>query len=43
MRAFMKEFYSPGNIQSLCNKIATFSQYPTETISEAFECFIEYT
>jgi hypothetical protein len=27
----------------LRNKIATFAQYPTETISEAFECFNEYT
>jgi hypothetical protein len=43
MRAFMKEYYSPGKTQSLCNKIATFAQYPTETISEAFECFNEYT
>jgi hypothetical protein len=39
----MKEYYSPGKTQSLCNKIATFAQYPTETISEAFECFNEYT
>jgi hypothetical protein len=29
MRAFMKEYYSPGKTQSLRNKIATFSQYPT--------------
>jgi hypothetical protein len=43
MRAFMKEYYSPGKTQSLCNKIATFAQYPTETISEAFERFNEYT
>jgi hypothetical protein len=43
MRAFMKEYYSPGKTQSLCNKIATFAQYPTKTISEAFECFNEYT
>jgi hypothetical protein len=35
--------YSPGQTQSLRNKIATFAQYPTETISEAFECFNEYT
>jgi hypothetical protein len=41
MRAFMKEYYSPGKTQSLRNKIATFSQYPTETISEAFERFNE--
>jgi hypothetical protein len=27
----------------LHHKIATFSQYPTETISEAFERFNEYT
>jgi hypothetical protein len=27
----------------LCNKIATFAQYPTETISEAFERFNKYT
>jgi hypothetical protein len=32
MRAFMKEYYSPGKTQSLHNKIATFAQYPTETI-----------
>jgi hypothetical protein len=43
MKAFMKEYYSPGKTQSLRNKIATFSQYPTETISEAFERFNEYT
>jgi hypothetical protein len=43
MRAFMKEYYSPGKSQSLRNKIATFVQYPTKTISEAFERFNEYT
>jgi hypothetical protein len=43
MRAFIKEYYSPGKTQSLHNKIATFAQYPTETISEAFKCFNEYT
>jgi hypothetical protein len=43
MRAFMKEYYSSGKTQSLRNKITTFAQYPTETISEAFECFNEYT
>jgi hypothetical protein len=43
MKAFMKEYYSPGKTQSLRNKIATFVQYPTETISKAFECFNEYT
>jgi hypothetical protein len=43
MRAFVKEYYSPGKTQSLRNKIATFAQYPTETISEAFERFNEYT
>jgi hypothetical protein len=43
MMAFMKEYYSPGKTQSLHNKIATFAQYPTETISEAFERFNEYT
>jgi hypothetical protein len=43
MRAFMKEYYSPGKTQSLRNKIATFAQYPTETISEAFERSNEYT
>jgi hypothetical protein len=43
MKAFMKEYYSLGKTQSLRNKIATFVQYPTETISEAFECFNEYT
>jgi hypothetical protein len=42
MKAFMKEYYSPGQTQSLRNKIATFVQYPTETISEAFERFNEY-
>jgi hypothetical protein len=42
MRAFMKEYYSPGKTQSSRNKIATFAQYPTETISEAFERFNEY-
>jgi hypothetical protein len=42
MRAFMKEYYSPGKTQSLRNKIAIFAQYPTETISEAFERFNEY-
>jgi hypothetical protein len=43
MRAFIKEYYSPGKTQSLRNKIATFAQYPMETISEAFERFTEYT
>jgi hypothetical protein len=43
MRALIKEYYSPGKTQSLRNKIATFVQYPTETISEAFERFNEYT
>jgi hypothetical protein len=43
MRAFIKEYYSPGKTQSLRNKIATFAQYPTETISKAFERFNEYT
>jgi hypothetical protein len=43
MKAFMKEYYSLGKTQSLRNKIATFAQYPTETISEAFERFNEYT
>jgi hypothetical protein len=43
MKAFMKEYYSPGKTQSLRNKIATFSQYPTETVSESFERFNEYT
>jgi hypothetical protein len=43
MRAFIKEYFSPGKTQSLRNKIATFAQYPTETISEAFERFNEYT
>jgi hypothetical protein len=43
MRAFMKEYYTPGKTQSLHNKIATFAQYPTETISKAFNCFNEYT
>jgi hypothetical protein len=39
----MKEYYSLGKTQSLCNKIANFAQYPTKTISEAFERFNEYT
>jgi hypothetical protein len=43
MRAFMKEYYSLGKTQNLRNKIATFAQYPTETISKAFERFNEYT
>jgi hypothetical protein len=43
MRAFIKEYYSLGKTQSLRNRIATFSQYPTETISEAFKSFNEYT
>jgi hypothetical protein len=43
MKAFMKEYYSPGKTQSLRNKIVTFVQYPTDTISEAFEHFNEYT
>jgi hypothetical protein len=43
MRAFMKEYYSPGKTQSLHNKIATFAQYHTETISKAFGRFNEYT
>jgi hypothetical protein len=33
----------PGKTQSFRNKIATFVQYPTKTILEAFECFNEYT
>jgi hypothetical protein len=37
----MKEYYSPGKTQSLRNKIATFAQYHTKTISEAFERFNE--
>jgi hypothetical protein len=43
MRAFMKEYYSQCKTQSLRNKIASFAQYPTETISDAFKCFNEYT
>jgi hypothetical protein len=43
VRAFMKEYYSPCKTQSLRNKIVTFVQYPTETTSEAFEHFNEYT
>jgi hypothetical protein len=39
----MNEYYSLGKTQSLHNKIATFSQYPTETILEAFKRFNEYT
>jgi hypothetical protein len=41
MKAFKKEYYSPGKTQILCNKIATFVQYSTETIWEAFERFNE--
>jgi hypothetical protein len=43
VRAFVKEYYSLGKTQSLHNKIATFAQYPSETISEAFGRFNEYT
>jgi hypothetical protein len=43
IKAFMKEYYSPGKTQSLRNNITTFAQYPTETVSEAFERFNEYT
>jgi hypothetical protein len=43
MRAFMKEYYSLAKTQSSRNKIASFAQYPTETISEAFERSNEYT
>jgi hypothetical protein len=43
MRAFMMEYYSLGKTQSLHNKIATFAQYQTKTISEAFEHLSEYT
>jgi hypothetical protein len=43
MKAFMKEYYSPGKTQSLHSKIATFVQYHIETISKAFECFNEHT
>jgi hypothetical protein len=43
MRAFIKEYSSPGKTKSVRNKIATFAQYPTETISETFEHFNEYT
>jgi hypothetical protein len=43
MRAFMKEYYSPGKTQSLRNKIVNFAQYPMETIPGAFEHFNEYT
>jgi hypothetical protein len=43
MRAFMKEYYSPGKTQSLRNNIATLAQYPVENISKAFERFNEYT
>jgi hypothetical protein len=39
----MKEYYSPGKTQSLRDNIATFVQYPMETISVAFERFNEYT
>jgi hypothetical protein len=43
MKAFKKEYYSPGKTQCLRNKIDTFVQYPTETILKAFERFNEYT
>jgi hypothetical protein len=43
MRAFIKEYYSPDKTQRLHNKIATFDQYPMETISEAFNRFKKYT
>jgi hypothetical protein len=39
----MKEYYSSGKTQSLRNNIATFVQYPTETILKAFKRFNEYT
>jgi hypothetical protein len=42
-RAFMKEYYLLDKTQSLHNKIATFAQYPIETISEAIEHFNECT
>jgi hypothetical protein len=42
MRAFMKEFNSPTKTQSLCNKIDTFVQFPTEMIEEALERLNEY-
>jgi CBS-domain-containing membrane protein len=38
----MMEFYSPTKILSLCNKIDTFAQFPTETIAVALERFNEY-
>jgi hypothetical protein len=38
----MKEFYSLTKTQSLRNKIATFAQFPMETIVEALERFNEY-
>jgi hypothetical protein len=31
-RVLMKEYYSPSKTQSLHNMIATFDQYPMETI-----------
>jgi hypothetical protein len=43
MKDFMKEYYLLGKTQSLRNKVGTFAQYSTETISEAFERFNEYT
>ena len=36
------EFYSLGKTQILRNKIATFTQAPTETIAEAYERFNDY-
>jgi hypothetical protein len=39
----LKEYYSPRKTRSFHNKIATFAQYPTETISQAFKHFNEYT
>ena len=42
MKEFRTEFYSPGKTQILRNKIATFTQAPTETIAEAYERFNDY-
>lgn len=42
MKAFMKEFYSLGQVQFLRNKIATSTQALTETIAEAYERFNDF-
>jgi hypothetical protein len=41
-RNLVKDFFLPTKTLSLRNKIDTFSQFPTEIIAEALECFNEY-